>query len=571
MIDLALFEQKGTLQTQLEQLEAQSILKRIWDHDHTVWSSNPSEISNRLGWLDIPVLMNQDQSKIKKLAESLRDEKTEKIVLLGMGGSSLAPDVFSRVFEKAKGYPELVVLDTTHPDAIAAVQSDLNLVKTTFIVATKSGSTVETLSLFRYFYNQLVEVVGNERAGDHFVAITDPESALVATAEKLNFRETFENDPDIGGRYSALSYFGLVPAALIGIDTEALLQEALRMRQTSLPVESLEDNEAVVLGTILGWMANIGRDKLTLISSGEIEPVGDWIEQLIAESTGKEGKGILPVVGERIGTPADYGSDRIFVHLRWKNDSSFQARLEALVSSGHPVVIVDLDEIADLGGLFFLWELATAVAGYWMGINPFDQPNVESAKKRAKEMVAAFQEHGALPQEEPLLQDESFAIYSGAPGVPSEPGLGGDDSVEDAIKSFLRSAGEGTYVAIQAYLPPSDELTAKLRKLQVAVRDRTGLATTLGYGPRFLHSTGQLHKGDAGDGLFLQLTNETNTRIDIPDQPGSAQSTISFGTLINAQALGDRRALLDANRSIIRIALKGAPTQVVSALASVVA
>ena len=571
MIDLALFEQKETLQTQLEELEAQSILKRIWDHDHTVWSSNPSEISNRLGWLDIPVLMNQAQSKIKNLAESLRDEKTEKIVLLGMGGSSLAPDVFSRVFEKAKGYPELVVLDTTHPDAIAAVQSDLNLAKTTFIVATKSGSTVETLSLFRYFYNQLVEVVGNERAVDHFIAITDPESALVATAEKLNFRETFENDPDIGGRYSALSYFGLVPAALIGIDIETLLQEALKVRQTSLPGESLEDNEAVVLGTILGWMANIGRDKLTLISSVEIEPVGDWIEQLVAESTGKQGKGILPVVGERMGTPADYGSDRIFVHLRWKNDSSFQPRLEALASRGHPVVIVDLDEIADLGGLFFLWELATAVAGYWMGINPFDQPNVESAKKRAKEMVAAFQEQGALPQEEPLLEDESLAIYLGAPGVPSEPSLGSDDSVEDAIKSFLRSGGEGAYVAIQAYLPPSDKLTGMLRELQVAVRDRTGLATTLGYGPRFLHSTGQLHKGDAGDGLFLQLTNETNTRIDIPDQPGSAQSTISFGTLINAQALGDRRALLDANRSIIRIALKGAPTQVVNALASVVA
>jgi transaldolase/glucose-6-phosphate isomerase len=553
MIDFSLISNQDVLRSSVEQLSAQSVLPRIWGHDHTVWSPEPVEITNRLGWLDIPVLMSRTPSKFLALRASLLKDGFEKIVLLGMGGSSLAPDVFRRTFGRRESYLPMEVMDTTHPDAIRAMTASLNIRKTCFIVATKSGTTVETISLFRYFYNQVMHAEGELEAGNQFIAITDPGSPLVELAERHAFRE---NDPNIGGRYSALSYFGLVPAAFIGVDVEELLQRTLDLREKTLPESDLLMNEAVLLGTILGTQANLGRDKLTFLSSEQLKPVGDWIEQLIAESTGKQGRGILPVVGESIGKSEDYGDDRLFIHLRWKDDNSYQKNIKALAGSGYPVLTIEIKDLLNLGAMFFLWELGTAIAGYWLGINPFDQPNVEYSKKRAKEMVTAYKEQGTLPDEKPLLEDREFAIFSGAPGIPANIGLDAEATTEGAIWSFVDSGEPNDYVSLQAYLPPSTALTDALHEFQATLRDRTGLATTFGYGPRFLHSTGQLHKGDAGKGLFIQLTDHKQARLDIPDQPGSDESTISFNTLIDAQALGDRRALLDVGRSVIRIHIK---------------
>jgi glucose-6-phosphate isomerase len=565
MINYSMLPDQDELKAYLEQLEAQSVIQRIWDHDHTVWSPDPDEITNRLGWMDVPMLMDQALTELGALSEAIRREGVDEVVLLGMGGSSLAPDVFQRTFGNRGGYPRLTVLDTTHPEAIQDTSSQMNLERTAFIVATKSGTTVETLSLFRFFYNQLVKLVGKESAGRHFIAITDPESALVEIAERYGFHKTFLNDANIGGRYSALSYFGLVPAALIGIDIDKLLAHALRMRKSIQPESDIFANEAAVLGTIIGTLANAGRDKLTLISSSKIDPIGDWIEQLIAESTGKLGKGILPVVSEQVAEPDMYGEDRLFVHLCWKDDDSYEPQVEELFNAGHPIVKIEIEELEAFGALFFLWELATAVAGYWLGINPFDQPNVEAAKIRAKEMVRTYRETGALPAEKPVLTSATAELYAGAPGASKSKYEYIGQSINASLGEFIRSGAENAYISIQAYLPPSLELTRALRDFQAAVRDHTGLAVTLGYGPRFLHSTGQLHKGDAGHGLFIQLTDVKNVHINIPDEPGSEESSITFNTLIDSQALGDRRALLDAGRSVIRIHILEAVTENIQA------
>ncbi|MDF1500206.1 MAG: hypothetical protein P1P76_07055 [Anaerolineales bacterium] len=553
MMDFLLPEAQQKYEQALAQLEERSIIKRIWEHDHTVWDPDPAEITNRLGWLDISEVMKGSLSRMYAFRDSLRNDGYQRVVLLGMGGSSLAPDVFRRTFGVRDGFPVLEVLDTTHPNAIHAVSSNLDYQKTAFIVATKSGTTVETLSLFRYFYNRLGSVVSEDEIGEHFIAITDPGSPLVGIAETHNFREIFINDPDIGGRYSALSFFGLVPAAIIGVDLERLLEEASRARSSSRLDSEPGENHAAQLGTILGVCEKMGRDKLTFLMSEKVAPLGDWVEQLIAESTGKKGKGILPVVGEPIGEPGVYGPDRIFIHVRWWDDPSLDSFVSSLTAAGHPVVRFEVEDLASLGGLFYLWEMATAVAGFWLGINPFDQPNVESAKNRAKEMVAAYREQGELPAEDAAFVSEHLALYYDAPGGSERDGANGGDDLASVLRTFIRSGAEDGYLSIQAYLPPSAEVTRQLRDIQGRVRDGTGAATTVGYGPRFLHSTGQLHKGDAGKGLFLQLTDEKKASLEIPDKAGSPSSSITFNTLIDAQAMGDRRALVDAGRSVIRI------------------
>ncbi|MCK4470808.1 MAG: glucose-6-phosphate isomerase, partial [Anaerolineae bacterium] len=364
-------------------------------------------------------------------------------------------------------------------------------------------------------------------------AITDPGSRLVDIAQRHNFRATFLNDPNIGGRYSALSYFGLVPAALVGVDLETLIHRALTMAcncdSCNCPIAG--DNNGARLGAIIGALAQAGRDKVTLVTSPAIASFGDWVEQLIAESTGKEGKGILPVVGEPLGPPDVYGGDRLFVYLRLEGDDTHDAAIQALEDAGHPVVRLRLNDLYDLGGQFFLWETATAVAGHRLGINPFDQPDVEAAKVLARRMVAEYQEKGVLP---------------GGESAPLTAGV---------LNEFLAQAQAGDYVALQAYVQPTPETDAALAALRVRLRDHTRLATTVGYGPRFLHSTGQLHKGDAGHGLFIQFTADDPRDAAIPDEVGSQDSSISFGVLKMAQVLGDRQALLDAGRRVIRFHL----------------
>ena len=544
------------LEQGLEVIQEQDILKRLWKHDHTVWKSEQDEIANRLGWLHVPEEMKEAVPELKRFAEEIRDSGVQYVVLLGMGGSSLAPDVFQTTFGSADRYPELFVLDSTDPGAILNLLEKIDITKTIFIVSTKSGSTVETLSLFKFMYTKIANAVEVDQAGTHFVAVTDPGSNLEKLAKKVHFRRIFLNNPNIGGRYSALSYFGMVPAALIGMDIDALLDRALSVARASTEEANINEIPAAKLGVALGELAKAGRDKLTFIISPEVASFGDWVEQLLAESTGKEGKGILPVVGEKLAASHTYGDDRVFVWLHLKEDDSLAEAFELLIEAGHPVIEIVLGDVYDIGGQFFLWEMATAIAGQRLGINPFDQPNVESAKVKAREMMAAYQEQGQLPAEAPLFEVDGIKVYAIASDI-SFPAGEEEPSLKELFNGFLGAADPGAYFTVQAYLPDTDETYQALSVLRHGLLDRTGFATTLGFGPRFLHSTGQMHKGDGGNGLFIQITSEKSADLAIPDEAGADESSISFGVLIQAQALGDRRALLEEGRKVIRFHLEG--------------
>jgi transaldolase/glucose-6-phosphate isomerase len=535
----------------LEEIQRDRIIPRIWEHDYTVWKSEPDEITNRLGWLHSPAQMPSAIPGLRKLVADLRNGGYTQALLLGMGGSSLAPEMFRKTFGLRDGFLDLAVLDSTDPGAVLDWVNKLDPARTLFIVSTKSGGTVETLSFFKYFYNRITANVGRGEAGKHFIAITDPGSKLAELAEQYGFRATFLNDPNIGGRYSALSYFGLVPAALIGVDLEKLLDRAqvaaCNCDSSNDPLAG--DNLGGQLGVILGELAKAGRDKLTLVASPFIASFADWVEQLLAESTGKNGKGIIPVVGETLGAPDVYGDDRLFVNLQLKSDTRRDKSLQVLEQAGHPVVRLELNDLYDLGAQFFTWEMATAVAGHHLGIHPFNQPDVEAAKVLARQMVASYQTQGALPEPNPDFQDGEISVYYDGPDfeVTNTSGV--------SLHSFLHLARAGTYVAIQAYVQPTPTVDHLLALLRTRIRAETRSATTVGYGPRFLHSTGQLHKGDAGKGLFIQFTSDPVQDVAIPDAGGSQASSISFGVLKLAQALGDRQALLNKGRRVIRFHL----------------
>ena len=555
-IHFELGEYSDALEQGLKVIQGQDLLKRLWKHDHTVWKSEPDEIANRLGWLHVPEEMKEVVPELKRFAEEIRDSGVQYVVLLGMGGSSLTPDVFQTTFGSADQYPELFVLDSTDPGAILNLLEKIDITKTIFIVSTKSGSTVETLSLFKFMYTKIANAVEVDQAGMHFIAVTDPGSNLEKLAKKVHFRRIFLNNPNIGGRYSALSYFGMVPAALIGMDIDALLDRALSVARASTEEANINEIPAAKLGVALGELAKAGRDKLTFIISPEVASFGDWIEQLLAESTGKEGKGILPVVGEKLAAPHTYGDDRVFVWLHLKEDDSLAEAFELLIEAGHPVIEIVLGDVYDIGGQIFLWEMATAIAGQRLGINPFDQPNVESAKVKAREMMAAYQEQGQLPAEAPLFEVDGIKVYTIASDI-SFPAGEEEPSLKEIFNDFLGAADPGAYFTVQAYLPDTDETYQALSVLRHGLLDRTGFATTLGFGPRFLHSTGQMHKGDGGNGLFIQITTEKPADLAIPDEAGNDESSISFGVLIQAQALGDRHALQEDGRKVIRFHLEG--------------
>jgi glucose-6-phosphate isomerase len=535
----------------MEKMRKEKIVNRIWQHDHTVWKQNPSEITNRLGWLHSPLQMKGNINEIRNLVNSVRKEGFTHVLLLGMGGSSLAPEVFSKIFGIKNRFLDLQVLDSTDPETILWYTNNLKLEKTLFLVSTKSGSTVETISLMKYFYNLVLKRIGKEKVGNHFVTITDPDSSLVELSKKLKFRKIFLNDPNVGGRYSALTYFGLVPAALIGVDLELLLNRALTMVSNTEASNSLGNgnDSSYWLGVSMGTLALLGLDKLTFISSVKLKHFSIWLEQLIAESTGKEGKGILPVEGETELSPQYYANDRLFVYLCLADDNEYDITIQKLIDNDFPVIYLNLKDIYDLGGEYFRWEMATAITGWVLNINPFDQPNVESAKILARNMVKTYQEEGELPELQPTLQSDDITVYT-------------DNNVQnlsDVLPKFLNSAfvspQERSYVAIQAYLTPTKEIDQSLQKFRTAIQKRYKLASTIGYGPRFLHSTGQLHKGDAGRGLFIQLTSDNARDIDIPEKTGEDASFITFGILKKAQSLGDRQALLDAKRKVLRIHL----------------
>lgn len=535
-------------------LRDEKIVPRIWSHDHTVWKDDPTEITNRLGWLHSPEVMRGAVSEINVFVEEVRRAGYTDALLMGMGGSSLAPEMYRLTFGVKERFLDLAVLDSTDPSAVTTHAERLDPQKTLFIVSTKSGGTVETISFMKYFYNWAAEAIGQENTGEHFVAITDPKSGLEGTALALKFRKIFLNDPNIGGRYSALSYFGLVPAALIGMDVVTLLERARIVASSSEGSDSpMAGNDTIArLGAIIGEMANKGLDKLTLITTPTTAHFGAWVEQLIAESTGKEGKGILPVNGETLTSPEVYAGDRLFVSLGLEDENTEGPPLKAFEAAGHPAVHIILKDPYDLGGECFRWEMATAVIGNVLGINPFDQPNVESAKVLTRQMTAAYQEDGKLPETEATLERDGIQVY-------------GDLSVrspDDALEKFLALAEAGqnetvgrSYMAIQAYVKPDKETDQALQALRTKIQLNHRLATTVGYGPRFLHSTGQLHKGDAGHGLFIQITADNPEDLPIPDQAGKYTSSISFGVLKMAQALGDRQALINAGRKVIRFHL----------------
>ncbi|HLH21873.1 MAG TPA: bifunctional transaldolase/phosoglucose isomerase [Chloroflexota bacterium] len=516
-------------------------VRRIWAHDAALWGQDAlaeRNIANRLGWMPVVETMQERVDGLRAFADEVRAAGFRRAVLLGMGGSSLAPEVLRQTFGAARGYLDLDVLDTTDPATLLQLERSLDLDQTLFVVASKSGTTVETLSQLAYFWAKT-----NGR-GDQFIAITDGGTPLEALARERGFRRVFVNPGDIGGRYSALSYFGLVPGALLGVDLTALLDRAARMAEACRPggdgARAASGGPGAQLGAILGASALAGRDKITLVLPDAIAAFGDWVEQLLAESTGKQGKGLVPVVGEPLGAPGVYGNDRLFVALTLEGEAP-NARLAALQQAGQPVVTIPLRDTLDLGGEFFRWEFATAVAGVVLGINPFDEPNVQESKDNTKRVLEEFQRLGRLPEPESAARSNGLAVLGDAEAK----------SVEDALASFLDAARPGDYLALQAYLPYRDTVRAALEDLRLRLRDRLRLATTFGFGPRFLHSTGQLHKGGPPTGLFLQFSADDPEDVPIPGQ------SYTFGTLKRAQALGDLQALQARGRPVRAIRLHG--------------
>lgn len=516
----------------LNQFSNEEVIRRLWEHDHTLWSTTDEEIRNRLDWLHLPDTMPEKIHEIQAFAEQIYGDQFEHMVLLGMGGSSLAPEMLQAIFGNAPGYPELIILDSTDPGAILKVQSNINLEKSIFIVATKSGGTVETLSLFKYFYVLLREHYRIEVPGQHFIAITDPGSRLEQLGKELQFRKIFLNNPNIGGRYSALSYFGLVPAALIGLDIRLLLSTAKNITDSIFAPRVSQASFAVTLGALLGAAGIKGIDKLTFISNASIASFSDWVEQLIAESTGKSGKGILPVVDEKFSADLlGYGPDRMFVVQQYGDDQAFDRLTQELQKAGFPVIHTPIKDKYELGGLIMTWEIATALAGHVLQIHPFNQPNVESAKILAKNSMDLFKNNGILP--------ESISRPLSA----------------ETIEDFLLDIKTGDYICIQAFVTPSTNTMDTFRSLQATLRDKYKTAVTFGFGPRFLHSTGQLHKGDSGNGYFLQFVSTARSDISIPTQTDSSASYISFDILKQAQAIGDAEALRQANRKLVTFIL----------------
>ena len=534
------------VQEALAQARAANVIERIWQKDASVWKTEAPHnkiINNSLGWLTVANEMLAVAGELEAFARSVVEAKRFQYAMVcGMGGSSLCPEVLRQTFGKQAGFPELLVLDSTDPDAIQNLATQINIERCLFIIASKSGTTTEPLSFQKHWYNELKQRTG--APGGAFIAITDPGSYLADTARTENFRRIFLNQPDIGGRYSALSYFGMVPAALMGLDLQQLLGGATKMAAACGADVAVEKNPGALLGAIMAECCKAGRNKLTIITDNKLSAVGLWIEQLIAESTGKEGQGIVPVVDEPLGAVSTYGDDRLFVSVSiGVLSDETRSFLEQLENAGHPVIYRKLTDVYDLGAEFFLWEIATALAGWRMGINPFDQPNVQESKDATKALLDVFTREGKLSLPSPLASDGILTIY--ADRQLNTPKAGA--AVADVLREHVSRIKAGDYVALLAYLEETPEIDNALQAIRTDLRNATQCATTTGYGPRFLHSTGQLHKGGPDTGVFIQLTAPDTTDMPVPGEP------YTFGVLKDAQAQGDFESLLSHGRRAIRI------------------
>ncbi len=540
-------------EARLRRLDEQEFSRRLWAHDDSLWGDDPEHrkvAANRLGWLDVPVFMRNEVEALHQLAITIWREGFTHAVLLGMGGSSLAPEVLRLTFGVKPGAIELDVLDNTSPAAVRAVASACDPETTLFIVSSKSGSTLEVASFERFFYEWVRRSRGDQ-AGRSFLAITDPGTSLEKLAVERGYRRVCSNPPDIGGRYSALSYFGLVPAALIGVDTGDLLTAALHEAKVSRPRVAAAENPGLRLGAALGELALAGRDKLTLVLGEEIAPLGSWIEQLVAESTGKSGRGILPVADEPLGPPAAYGADRVFVAASLAPlPAATESALAALEAAGHPVLRWKVESLTGLGAEFLRWEIATAVAGAVLGVDPFDEPNVTEAKQATQAVLTRYLEQGDFAPPAPAAAAGHVFVETPARIAEALRGRAGA-SPAAWLPGLLSLARPGDYLALLAYMHRTPERHERLGRLRRALRDASRLATTLGYGPRFLHSTGQLHKGGPNTGLFVQITCDEGDELPIPGE------RYGFGALRRAQAAGDYEVLARRDRRVIRLHLGG--------------
>ncbi len=537
----------------LNDWRASGNVRRLWQHDASLWTGEDE--ANWLGWLDVTDEQLANAAKLKEFANEVKRAGFSDILLLGMGGSSLCPEVFALTFGQTPGFPRLHILDSTDPAQIRSVEKKLDLAKTLFIVSSKSGSTLEPNIYKQYFFERVQQTVGNkdkDKAGSHFIAITDPGSKVQLVAERDHFRHIFYGLPSIGGRYSALSNFGMVPAAAMGLDTGKFLARAKEMVEACKPSTPIEQNPGAMLGLIIGTAAKLGRDKITLITSPGIGDLGAWLEQLIAESTGKLGKGIIPVDREQLGAPDVYGSDRIFAYLRLESapDAAQDAKVAALEKAGHPVVRIAVSDIYNLGQEFFRWEIATAVAGSILGINAFNQPDVEASKIVTKQLTSEYELTGALPPEKPIFEEAGFKLFTDDKNAADlAKAIGSDRSLENYLRAHLARLGPGDYFGLLGYVEMNAEHESLLQGLRMTVRDRKRVATCLGFGPRFLHSTGQAYKGGPNSGVFLQVTCDDAQDLPVPGQK------YTFGVVKAAQARGDFQVLADRKRRALRVHL----------------
>jgi len=521
-------------------------IERFWQKDPTLWTSDGEE--KWMGWLDIVERQQKDIGTFAALAGEIKSADFQTVLLIGMGGSSLCPEVLAKTFGRMPEFPGLRIIDSTDPVQVWEVRNEINLPDTLFVVSSKSGSTLEPNILKQYFFQQVKDAVGDE-AGSHFIAITDPGSNMEKVAKDDNFRYIFYGDPEIGGRYSALSNFGVVPATLAGINIGKLIDEAGKAAaEAKLAVAA---NPAVQLGLLLGTAHNAGLDKITIFASPEIYDLGAWLEQLIAESTGKLGKGITPVDREAIGAPPVYGNDRVFVYIKLTGtaDASQDAAVAALAATGHPVIFIEISDLYELFGQIFTWEIATAVAGSVMGINPFNQPDVESAKIETRALTTEYEKTGTLPVREPVLVDNGVKLYATPDYAATLKAAAPKQTLAGYLRAHLNQLRSGDYFATLAFLPMFDAHERVIQGFRHKVRNKKRVATCLGFGPRFLHSTGQDYKGGPNTGVFLQITADHARDVDIPGQ------RYSFGIVIDAQAAGDLAVLESRGRRALRVHL----------------